>query len=237
MPVGKIKAVIFDLDNTLIDFEKMKKLSCEAAVDSMIDSGLNISKKKAMKTIFRLYDRHGWEYQKIFQVFLKEVKGKVDYSIMVPGIIAYRKVKEGLLYSYPGVSRVLMELKQKGYKLAILSDAPRIQAWLRICSLKIQENFDYVITYDDTRTRKPHEKPFLLALKKLKLKPEECLMIGDSVTRDIPTAKKLGMKTALARYGKMKTMGSNAVCEPFADYCLRNVSQIPSIIERIDRGQ
>lgn len=231
-----IKAVIFDLDNTLIDFEKMKRLSCEAAVDAMIDSGLKIGKKRAMKTLFSLYDKYGWEYQKIFQVFLKEVSGKVDYSIMVPGIIAYRRVKEGLLYSYPGVSLVLKELKQKGYKLAILSDAPRIQAWLRICSLKIQENFDYVITYDDTRRRKPHEKPFLLALKKLELKPEECLMIGDSETRDIQTAKKLGMKTALAKYGRMKIMARKKVkLNIRADFELRRISQLPGIIRRIDR--
>ena len=234
---GKIKAVIFDLDNTLIDFEKMKRLSCEAAIDAMLDSGLKVGKKRAMRTMFSLYGKYGWEYQKIFQVFLREVNGKVDYSIMVPGIIAYRKIKEGLLYSYPGVSMVLKELKDRGYKLAILSDAPRLQAWLRICSLKIQENFDYVITYDDTKAYKPHEKPFLLALKKLRLSPDECLMIGDSETRDIPTAKRLGMKTALARYGKMKTAGNGAACKPFADYCLRNVNQIPGVIERINRGQ
>ena len=41
-----LKSVIFDLDNTLIDFMKMKKLACEAAIDAMIDAGLEADKKK-----------------------------------------------------------------------------------------------------------------------------------------------------------------------------------------------
>jgi putative hydrolase of the HAD superfamily len=231
----RIKAVIFDLDNTLIDFEKMKRLSCDAAIDAMIDNGLKMPKKKALKTIFNLYDKYGWEYQKIFQVFLKEVMGKVDYSIMVPGIIAYRRVKEGLVYSYPGVSLVLKQLRDEGYKLVILTDAPRLQAWLRICSLRIQENFEHVITYDDTRRWKPDKKPFLLALKKLKLKPENCLMIGDSIHRDIAAARRLGIKTAHAKYGTMKVMGKHRKVKSKPDFELKNIGQLPGIIRKINK--
>ena len=42
-----IKTIIFDLDNTLIDFMRMKRISCEAAMDAMIKSGLKIDKEKA----------------------------------------------------------------------------------------------------------------------------------------------------------------------------------------------
>ena len=53
-----IKAVIFDLDNTLIDFMRMKKLSCDAAISAMIDAGWNVKKDKAMKELFALYDKY-----------------------------------------------------------------------------------------------------------------------------------------------------------------------------------
>ena len=195
-----IKAIIFDLDNTLIDFMKMKTISCEAAMDAMISAGLKIDKKKGMKILFDLYFQYGLEYQKIFQVFLKKVSGRIDYGIMASGIVAYRRVKEGLLYPYPNVVSTLNELK-KCYKLVILSDAPRIQAWIRLAAMNLQNVFDYVITFDDTKSRKPNSKPFLLALKKINLKPEECLMVGDSLKRDIAPAKKLGFKTVFAKYG------------------------------------
>ena len=66
-----IKAVIFDLDNTLIDFMTMKKLSCDAAVSAMIGAGLNVNKSKAMKELFNLYDKYGLEEKTIFQKLLK----------------------------------------------------------------------------------------------------------------------------------------------------------------------
>lgn len=233
-----IKAIIFDLDNTLIDFARMKRLSCEAAIDAMIDNGLNISKQKALRLLFSLYDKHGWEHQKIFQIFLKEIIGKVDYRIMVPGILAYRKIKDGLLYSYPGTNRVLSELKRDGYLLAVLSDAPRIQAWMRICSLGIHDKFDCVITYDDTKRRKPDKKPFLLALKKLKISSEEAVMVGDSIKRDMTTAKKLGMNTVLARYGHVRNrLGNYGQIKSErgkVDYEIKSISQLSKVIRKIE---
>ena len=62
---------MFDLDNTLIDYAKMKKHSVSAAVDGMIDAGLKIDKKKSMNLIYELFDKYGMEYHKIFQTFLK----------------------------------------------------------------------------------------------------------------------------------------------------------------------
>ncbi len=49
-----IKAVIFDLDNTLMDFMSTKKASCDAAIDAMIKAGLKTPKKRALKILFSL---------------------------------------------------------------------------------------------------------------------------------------------------------------------------------------
>ncbi|MBI3035613.1 hypothetical protein HYY71_04785 [Candidatus Woesearchaeota archaeon] len=61
-----LKAVIFDLDNTLIDFMTMKRLSCDAAISAMIGAGLNANKEKEMKELFSLYDKYGLEEKTIF---------------------------------------------------------------------------------------------------------------------------------------------------------------------------
>ena len=44
-----IKAVLFDLDMTLIDFMKMKNMACTEAIDAMIDAGLKMNREKALK--------------------------------------------------------------------------------------------------------------------------------------------------------------------------------------------
>ena len=65
-----IKAVLFDLDNTLIDFMKVKRSSVNAAINAMLAAGIKLKKKKATKILYGLYKKHGIEHQQIFQKFL-----------------------------------------------------------------------------------------------------------------------------------------------------------------------
>ena len=220
-----IKAVIFDLDNTLIDFMTMKKISCDAAINAMIGAGLNVNKDKATKEMFALYGKYGMEEKTIFQKFLKKLARKVDYEILANGIVAYRRVRTGFLEPYPNVGEVLFELKKRGIKLAIISDAPRLKAWIRLVSMKINHLFDVVVTFDDTKEYKPSAKPFKFAFRKLKVKPRESLMVGDWPERDIKGAKKLGMLTCFARYGNPKVKNSGA------DYEINDIKELLEIVE------
>lgn len=195
-----IKAILFDLDNTLIDFMTMKYKSCEAAIEAMISAGLKIEKHMARKILFELYDKYGIEHKEIFQKFLKQTTGKIDYRIVAHGILAYRKIKESCLAPYPNVIPTLIELKKK-YMLAIISDAPVLRAWTRLVTMNIDDFFDIVITSTDVRKKKTHAAPYNAALKNLNIKPEEALMVGDRLSRDILPAKKFRIKTCYARYG------------------------------------
>jgi HAD superfamily hydrolase (TIGR02253 family) len=196
-----IRAIIFDLDNTLIDFRLFKRKSCEAAVGAMIKAGLKTTKKQALKQIYLIYDKQGIEDPLVFQRFLKKTQKKIDYKILGYGINAYRKAR--IFKPYKGTEKTLKSLKKK-YKLAIVSDAPRIKTWIRLTAMNIDKYFDVVISFEDTGKEKPSTEPFKAALKRLKVKPEECLMVGDNPHRDIAGAKKLGMKTCLALYGRVK---------------------------------
>jgi len=168
-----IKAVIFDLDNTLLDFVKMKQVAVEKAVDAMIDAGLKIPKLEMVEKIYQVYWREGIEDQQVFDKVLFEEFGTIDYKILAAGIIGYRQAKEGALSLYPHVQLTLMNLLKKGIKMAIVSDAPKLAVWLRIVSLGLQHYFDAVVTYDDTGEKKPSAKPFQKALDLLQVKPEE----------------------------------------------------------------
>jgi len=65
-----IKGIIFDLDNTLVDFTRFKENSIRSAIESMIDAGLKIDPETAYKKIFQIYEEKGWEYQRVFDDFL-----------------------------------------------------------------------------------------------------------------------------------------------------------------------
>tara|TARA_B100001996_G_scaffold355333_1_gene317849 strand:+ start:1758 stop:2459 length:702 start_codon:yes stop_codon:yes gene_type:complete len=221
-----IKGVVFDLDNTLLDFMKMKEFAVKAAIKGMIEAGLVVDEKKSYNTIINIYEEYGWENQTAFDVFIKNQIGYVDNKYLAAGIVAYRRAREANLMAYPNVNKTLMALAKSGIKLAVVSDAPSREAWMRIYYLNLYHYFDVVITFDDSQERKPSEKPFKMALDAMELSPSETIMIGDWPERDIVGAKKIGMKTAFARYGD--TFGTK---NSGADWDLVDIYQLVDIIK------
>ena len=224
-----IKGVIFDLDNTLLDFMKMKEVAVKSAIRGMIEAGLEIDEVESFKDIISIYEEFGWENQKVFDVFLTKSIGYVDNKFLAAGIVAYRRAREANLLAYPNVNRTLVNLTKLGIKLAVVSDAPSREAWMRIYYLNLYHFFDAVITFDDSGERKPSSIPFEMALKKLKLKPQDSLMIGDWPDRDVVGAKQLGMRTAFAVYGD--TFGTKY---SGADWDIQDISEIITIIKQIN---
>ena len=86
-----IKAIIFDLDNTLLDFMKMKQFAVKAAITAMNEAGLNINEDQAYNDIFKLYESKGWENQQVFDDFLMQNFGEVSNKILAAGIVSYRR--------------------------------------------------------------------------------------------------------------------------------------------------
>lgn len=226
-----IRAIVFDLDNTLVDFMSMKKVSVDAAVDAMIDAGLPLDAEAAERRIYAIYDREGIEYQRVFDDLLEATLGEVDHKILAAGVVAYRRAREAALVLYPHVTVTLMELLKRGLRLAVISDAPRREAWLRLCSLNLHHVFDVVVTFEDTGERKPSAAPFERVLAELDVAAEETVMVGDWPERDVVGAMKVGMRTAFARYGD--TFGT---VHSGADWDLEDISELLEIVATVNEG-
>lgn len=225
-----IKAVIFDLDNTLVNFMRVKRAAVDGAVEAMIDAGLKSSKDDAVKRVFNMYDREGIEDQRVFDKMLVETYGEIDYRILAAGVVGYRRAKEGNMVLYPHVRQTIISLIRMGLKLGLVSDAPRMSAWSRLVALGLASFFDTVVANEDTGKRKPDPAPFQLALSRLEVKPQEAIMIGDWAERDMVGAKALGMKTAFARYGddfNTKDAG--------ADFELADIHQLVDIVKNLNK--
>ncbi len=220
-----IKAVVFDLDNTLVDFTAMKRQAIDAAIGAMIDAGLNMSYADVRGHIDKIYGEQGIEYQKVFDELLENILGRIDFKMLSAGIVAYRRAREAALKPYPHVSATLMELVKHGVKLAVVSDAPTREAWLRLCYINFHHIFDHVVTFNDTGLRKPDPAPFQLALARLNVQPGEALMVGDWAERDMVGAAAIGMRTAFAKYGD--AFGNQTVT---ADYVLDDIKDLLTIV-------
>src|SRR5512135_2999412 len=145
-----ISAVIFDLDNTLVDFMLMKRQAIDAAVHAMRDAGLKLSAEEIHRRIDKIYKERGIEFQSVFDELLYGEFSKIDYKILSAGVIAYRRAREAALVPYPHVYKTLMELVKMGLKLGVVSDAPAREAWLRLTYLNLHHIFDHIVTFEDT---------------------------------------------------------------------------------------
>jgi len=224
-----IKAVIFDLDNTLLDFMKMKEYAVKAAIAGMIEAGLDIDPDESYKTIIGIYEKEGWENQQVFNKFLNKTIGEVNNKYLAAGIVAYRRAREANLLLYPNVNHTLVELIKMSVKLAVVSDAPSREAWMRIYYLNLHHHFDVVLTFDDTNARKPSPIPFEMALSQLNIDSEEALMVGDWPERDVVGANKLGIRTIFARYGD-----AFGTVDSGADWDINDVYEIVGIVNELN---
>lgn len=226
-----IKFVVFDIDNTLMDFMRMKRASVDAAVDAMIDAGLAVGKEEMIEKIFNVYWKEGIEDQNIFDKVLLKEFGQVDYKILAAGIVGYKRAKQGHMTLYPHVKLTLTELMKRGVKMGVVSDAPRLPVWLRIVGLDLHHFFEHVVTFDDTGEKKPSPKPFVKILELMKASVSESVMVGDWAERDIKGAREIGMITAWAKYGNEFDTDDSG-----ADYELGDIQDIIRIVDDCDKN-
>lgn len=226
-----LKAVLFDLDNTLINFLNFKVETAKAAASAMVKHGLPVTEIQAYGKIFSIYDEKGIEYQKTFHDVIEPFGLEVNKAekIQQAAILAYLEKKFEVIRPYSMVRPTLLKIKEK-YKLkvGIVTDAPRNKAWQRLVLTGLENEFDLIVTHDDTLEKKPHPTPFHIALRKLGLLAPACLFVGDDPDKDIKGAKEVGMHTCLAKYGLWNKKG-----ETKADYEIEKFEDVLKLIEKI----
>ena len=221
----KIKAIIFDLDNTLIDFMRMKKEATRSAMKAMINAGLKVNETEGYHKLLRIYQKLGIESENAFQEYLKEEVGRIDEKMLAAAINAYLKTKNSFLKPCPSAKSTLRELKKRKIKLAIVTDAPKVKAYQRLLAMNIEKYFDFVIGFEDTGKKKKTDIPLKRAIEKLKLDPKEIMMVGDSVKRDVIPARKLDVISVFAKYGSLEKVGK---IKP--DFVLNEFSELLKIV-------
>ena len=231
----RIQAVVFDLDNTLTDFMTAKDRAVRAAADAVLDAGLRMDPKDVHAGIFSIYDEVGIEHQRVFNRFLEQHTGSVDDRILASAVVAYRRARESLLVPYPHVQHVLHRLVKEGYRLAVVSDAPRFEAWLRLTYLRLNHVFDVVLCHDDTGHHKPSPVPFRMALEQLGVEPGRAVNVGDWPERDIVGGDAAGLHTVYARYGDTYDSGDRVRADHSgANYEIDDLLQLLDVLDRLN---
>ncbi len=177
-----IKGVIFDLDDTLYS-EKDYVSSGFQAVSSYLGGE---------------YEERLWELFSStrcpIDMLLKEI-GREDEKNSV--LNAYRAHMPSISL-YPGVSELLCELKNQGYKIGVITDGRPEGQRNKIKALGLQDLVDDIIITDELggpQFRKPCDIAFRIIQTKWKLSPSQIAYVGDNPIKDFQAPKQLGMKS------------------------------------------
>lgn len=188
-----LKAVFFDIDNTLYDSKTLSSMARRNSILAMIDAGLPVSFEKAMGKLEEVIKKYGPNYPHHYDRMLEEF-GIKSYKIVAAGVVAYERTKFGYLRPYPEVVPTLLELREK-YKLGIISNGLALKQWEKLIGLGLHHFFSAVITSQECGAEKPAKKIFEIALKNIKAKPREAVMVGDKDKKDLEAARSASMHT------------------------------------------
>jgi len=197
------KAILFDLDGTLIDttelilycFNHAWKTVCgQTHPPEVFIATMGVPLKDAMGRLLEIT-----EGMQLAQIGELRSAGLVDSLVQV-----YRSCnaanQDRLAYRFPAMEGVLPELRDRGYALGVVTSKSRqfAERGLRLCAL--WEFMDVFISMDDTSIHKPRPEPLLLALERLQVAPEHAVYVGDS-RHDMQAGRAAGMQTVAALWG------------------------------------
>ena len=224
-PKTKIKAIIFDADNTLytIKTENAYNALYKYLAEQTDDTITNIRNrhKEIRDSIKKERDPQKRTYAYPILTLLKEYDKDTKELIDVALKIFWQKIIDDLEETPTSIITII-ELKDK-YTLAIASDEfmPILQKKLKRIFGPWADSFKTLTTPEDTNTMKPSEKYYQITLEKLKIKPEEAIVVGDSYIRDLKPAKSCGITTVLL--GK--------VPDGTPDYHIKKMIELKKIIQ------
>lgn len=198
----EIKAVLFDLDDTLVNSKKAEHNAiCEfknmySEFNEVKDYDFANVWSKITMEIYEKY--HNGEIS-FDELRIERMKGLFsNYSINISNEDAQKKFKNYLnIYEknwilFDDAKEALEELKKR-YKLVILSNGDGKQQRKKIEHTGLKKYFSNIVISSEVGYSKPEKEIFEIACKEVNLNPENCVMIGDKYKADIEGAINAGM--------------------------------------------
>lgn len=197
----KYKNIYFDLDNTLWDFkanseETLKELFASYFPDK--ESEFN----KFLSVYYPINDKLWVLYRKgvLSKEVLREKRFADSFKQLNINHLKANDFANDYLATCPYKTKLLPHslqildyLKQKDYRLFLLTNGFKEVQQIKIVQSGLQNYFEKLITSEDSGYKKPHKKMFQYALKSCHSKKKESLMIGDDLDADVIASANFGM--------------------------------------------
>jgi beta-phosphoglucomutase-like phosphatase (HAD superfamily) len=227
----KIKAIIFDVDGLMADTELYQ---CESIAKMMSSYGVELTHSDLVNMV-------GVSTKNNFM----DIKKKYGIKRGLKRLLAEREklyikiIKASGIKAFPGLLDVFLYAKKNGLKIAVGTSSIRTQIdvvvplLIRSIGVKLpyRKYFNAIVTGSDVKNTKPAPDIFILAAKKLRLLPSECLVLEDSVS-GVKAAKSAKMFCIAVknRYSKNHDLSS-------ADLQRRNLKEVLKTLIKIRKKE
>jgi putative hydrolase of the HAD superfamily len=201
-----LRAVLFDIDDTLFSTTQFAKVARQNAVHAMVQAGLDLPEEVVLRELDEVLAEFSSNYDHHFDQLLKRLRPKAlervnPALIVAAGIAAYHDTKFRELKPFDDVLPLLAALRGAGVITGIVTHGWTIKQAEKIVRLGLIPHLDRraVFISEQLGISKPNPKIYALALKDLQVPAPEAMYVGDSPSHDITPPKSIGMKAVWAR--------------------------------------
>jgi putative hydrolase of the HAD superfamily len=246
----EIRALLFDVNGTLIDIETDEGMeeAYRAISHFLTYQGIALHRGEVRDLYFQIMKEQFAASTETFPEFdvvavWREVLHRfaTDYTKslgaeklqQMPLFLAelQRGIARKRLVAFPQTHEILARVKTS-HRLAVVSDAQSAYGLPELKAAGLADYFASVIISGDYGYRKPDPRLFQAALSALQVRPQEAIFIGNDPFRDVHGARQVGMKTIL--FCPSGHPGGSPENEP--DYILYQYADLPRAIEFLATG-
>ena len=227
-----IKAILFDLDNTLYD-EREYIFGAFTDISTFLSRRIPTRKGNFYGALIEEFEKKGSLYPYLFDDTLREFD-LYDKELVMQVVTIFRQASPEIKL-YDGARDVLLKLKRQ-YALALITNGNVEMQKRKVQLLGISDIFQEIVYAQIYGTEeKPGVLPYKHALRGLSIEPMEAIYVGDNPYLDFIGARKLGIITVRLLKGEFAAVTLSEEYE--ADYTINQLNELFEVLNLITEGK
>ncbi|MCD8138842.1 MAG: HAD hydrolase-like protein [Planctomycetaceae bacterium] len=232
----KLKALFFDVDDTLYSSTDFAANARRQAAQAMVRAGLKVDEETILRELDEIIVEFGSNDDRHFDKLLRRMPKEAypvgsKLFIIGAGIIAYHQCKFRSFSPYEDAIEVMRRLHEKRLTLGVITAGVPMKQVEKIIRLNLLPMMDYphIFITESVGINKTNPKIYMHASRSVGATPQECGYVGDKPSVDIDVPHRIGMRTFLSRRGT-KYQDIPGEAEP--DHIIHNFWDLMDILEK-----
>ncbi|REJ10886.1 HAD family hydrolase [Halobacillus trueperi] len=219
-----IKAVIFDLDRTLLD----RDASVEHFINDQFarfEKSLHSVSREAFTSRFIELDEQGYRPKdQVYQQLVHELA--LGKGMEVELYQDYQDSFKHHCIPFQGLQEVLLQLKANKYHLGLITNGKSRFQMDNMKALGIQSFFKTILISELEGVKKPDPAIFERAMERMNQPPEACVYVGDHMEKDVQAAENIGM-TSVWKKDRQEE-------KSLARYSIFHLTELPPLLQKLN---